>query len=92
MILIFICYFGASLAKRDSGTNLRDTCVADLLASWTLTVELVRGLDGKRRQLHETYRGNKRQAQDRLAESIASVKDGYSIRPERITVQQFMAD
>lgn len=60
--------------------------------TWTITIELSRDpTTGKRHQLYETFLGNKRQAQDRLAELIASTKDGYFIRPERITVQEFMA-
>ncbi|MBI4200005.1 MAG: site-specific integrase [Chloroflexi bacterium] len=59
--------------------------------SWTLTVELPRDASGKRRALYETFQGNKRQAQDRLAELIASTKDGYTVRPEKITVQEALS-
>ncbi|MFH1141149.1 MAG: site-specific integrase [Chloroflexota bacterium] len=58
--------------------------------SWSLKVELPRGPDGKRRQLFETFAGNKKAADARLAELIASANDGYVIRPERVTVGELM--
>lgn len=59
--------------------------------TWTVTVELPRDpVTGKRRQVYETFRGNKRAAEKRLAELVASSQDGYVIRPEKITVREFL--
>ena len=58
--------------------------------SWAITVEM--GKDpstGERRQLFETVKG-KRKAQTRLAELIVSARTGYALRPERITLAEYL--
>ena len=58
--------------------------------TWLLTVDLGRDpANGKRRQLFETVQG-KRKAQTRLAELVASAKAGFTLRPERVTLGQYL--
>ena len=58
--------------------------------TWLLTVDLGRDpATGKRRQLFETVQG-KLKAQTRLAEMVASAKAGFTLRPERITVAEYL--
>ena len=58
--------------------------------SWTLTIELPRDvMTGKRRQKHETFKGTKRQAEQRLTYLLAERDQGMSVPSAKTTVGEY---
>jgi integrase len=57
-------------------------------ASWRLKFDLPLGPDGKRRTQFVTVRGGKKDAQQKLAELLASVGKGAFVEPSRLTVAE----
>ena len=59
--------------------------------SWTLTIELPRDvMTGKRRQKHETFKGTKRQAEQRLTYLLAERDQGMSVPSAKTTVGEYL--
>jgi len=58
--------------------------------SWTFTIFVGKGADGKPRQLTRTVRGTKRDAQRELTRVIAERDRGIDINPERLTVNELV--
>lgn len=60
--------------------------------SFTITLNLPCGLDGKRRREYITFRGTRKEAEAAMARRIAEIEDGKATTTvTRITVAQFMA-
>jgi integrase len=58
--------------------------------SWRLKFDAGRDASGKRKVQYITFRGNKREAQNRLATLIASVGQGSYVEPSKATVAEFV--
>jgi integrase len=56
--------------------------------SWTVTVFLGKGAEGKPRQATKTVRGTKHEAEREMARMIAERDRGVDLRPERLTVTE----
>lgn len=61
--------------------------------SWRLRFDLVRDVGaGKRRMQEVTFRGSRREAENKLHDLLASVTKGTYVEPCRITLRQFLED
>jgi integrase len=64
--------------------------------SWSLTFDLGPGIDPKtgqfkkRRQKCETFRGNKREAEERLGELVRQVNRNQYVRPSKLTLAEWL--
>ena len=58
--------------------------------SWQIVYDVPRGADGKRRQRFETVRGNKRQAEARLAQALDAISRDRYFSPTSITLGDFL--
>jgi integrase len=59
--------------------------------SWELKFDAGHGADGKRAVRYHSFKGTKREAQQRLAELIASVGQGAYVAPAKMAVGEFVA-
>jgi integrase len=59
-------------------------------ASWSITIELDRGADGKRRQAFYSCKGTKKDAQAQLTTILYELKTGGFVEPSRLTVGAFL--
>ncbi len=59
-------------------------------ASWSITIELDRGPDGKRRQAFYSCKGTKKEAQNQLTTLLYELKSGSFVEPSRLTVGAFL--
>jgi len=61
--------------------------------TWEISIDLGRdGTTGKRLRHFETFKGEKREAQQRLAELLVSLAQGTYVKPSRLTVAQFLQE
>ena len=61
--------------------------------SWEIAIDVGRDPStGKRLQHWETIRGTKRDAQQRLAELLVTIKQGSYIKPKRLTLGEWLED
>lgn len=58
--------------------------------TWTLTLELEPGPDGRRRQSFETFKGSKRAANARLTELLSQVDKGQQPDKSKLTVGSYL--
>ncbi|MFH1140395.1 MAG: site-specific integrase [Chloroflexota bacterium] len=58
--------------------------------TWTITVELPPGPDGKRRQLFETFQGNKKEAAQRLTELLRQQDQGLPLDKSKLAVGEYL--
>jgi len=58
--------------------------------TWTITLELSPGPDGKRQQAFETFKGNKKAAEQRLTELLRQSDTGMPVAKGRVTVAAWL--
>ena len=61
-------------------------------STWRIILSLGRGEDGKYKQKWVTFRGTRKQAEEKLTELTAEVHKGEFVEPSRITVGEWLDD
>lgn len=68
---------------------MRGHLVKRARGSWSIVLDLPRE-NGKRKQQWIAVKGNRKQAEAKLTELLGQADSGYTLRPERITVQELV--
>ena len=58
--------------------------------SWEITIDLPRGLDGKRRQKTQTIRGTKKDAEKEMTVLLNRLDKGTYVKPHKKTVTEYL--